>query len=136
MAIAMECFNIIVPKAVIADRFPGGLVQYEKEGGLTYLADEYLTRGGAMNWYDVETIIQHLAQFGIRYLDHAGQSVDIVVVDMFRGPMTPCDWIEFDSGDQGPRCWLRGTNPGNLVKPNRPADQEGTIVAFRHLPGL
>lgn len=130
MAIAMEFFNVVVPKALIAAKYPGGVVQYQKDGGATFLEDEYLTRGGAMNWFDVEMIIRHLEQFGFRYLDENGKAVDIVVVDMFRGPMTRCDWIDFDIGKDGPRCWLRGTPPGDLAKPNRPDDYKDTIVAF------
>jgi hypothetical protein len=130
MAIAMEFFNIIVPKALIGAKYPGGVAQYEKDGGPTFLEDEYLTRGGAMNWFDVEMIIRQLEKFGFRHLDESGKSVDIVVVDMLRGPMTPCDWIEFDSGIDGPRCWLRGTAAGNLSKPNRPDIEKDRHFAF------
>ena len=131
MAIAMECINIIVPKAVIAAKYPGGVAQYQKDGGPTFLEDDYLTRGGTMNWYDAETVIRDLEKLGIQYLDGNGKAVEIVVVDMIKGPLTPCDWIEFDCGKDGPRCWLRGTEPGNLSKPDRPDDQDNTIVAIR-----
>jgi hypothetical protein len=130
MAIAMEYINIVVPKAVIAAKYPGGVAQCQKEYGPSFLEDEYLTRGGAMIWFDGQRIIRHLEQFGIRYLDENGKSVEIVVVDMIKGPTTPCDWVEFDSGKDGPRCWLRGTPPGELSKPNRPEDYRDTIVAF------
>jgi hypothetical protein len=130
MAIAMEFFNIIVPKDVIVAKYPGGLAQYRKDGGPTFLEDEYLTRGGAMNWFDVEMIIRQLAKFGIRYLDESGKSLDIVVVDMINGPRTPCDWIDFDNADEGPRCWLRGTVPGKLSKLNRPDNYRDTIMRF------
>jgi hypothetical protein len=131
MAIAMEFFNIIIPKTVIAANYPGGVDRCMKDGGPGTLEDEYLIRGGAMSWYDMERIIRYFEQFGIRYLDERGKAVDMVVVDMLRGPMTPCDWIEFDSGKDGPRCWLHGTPPGALSKPNRPADYNDTIVVFR-----
>jgi hypothetical protein len=130
MAIAMECFNTIVRKSVIAEKYPGGLAQCKEDCGATFIEDEYLIRGGAMNWFDVERGIRHFEKFGIRYLDENGRAVDIVVVDMIRGPTTPCDWIEFDTGVEGPRCWLRGTSPGALSKPNRPNPEDDVFFAF------
>ena len=135
MAIAMEFYNIVIPKAVIAANYPGGIDQYKKDCGPAFLEDEYLTRGGAMNMFDVDHGIRHLQQFGIRYLDEQGKSVDIVVVDMQKGPMTPCDWIEFDDGMDRPRCWLRGTPPGPLSKPDRPDDYQDTIIKFQATNG-
>jgi hypothetical protein len=130
MAIAMECYNIVVRKAVVADKYPGGLAQFKEDCGATFIEDEYLTRGGAMNWFDVEQGIRHFEKFGIRYLDEFGKAVDIVVVDMLRGPTTPCDWIEFENGIEGPRCWLRGTSPGALSKPNRPNPDNDVFFAY------
>src|SRR6266568_5016139 len=130
MAIAMEFFNIIVPKSVITAKYPGGIAQCKKDGGPGILEDEHLIRGGAMNWSDVEMIIRHLERCGMRHLDENGRSVDIVVVDMIRGPLTPCNWIEFDSCKGAPRCWLRNTAPGELVKPDRPDDYKDIIVGF------
>src|SRR5437868_6345137 len=86
MAIAMEGFNTIVRKAVIAKRYPGGVAQFQKDCGPSFIEDEYLTRGGAMSWSDVERGILHLEKFGMRYLDESGNAVDIVVVDMISGP--------------------------------------------------
>jgi hypothetical protein len=130
MAIAMEFFNIIVPKAAIVAKYPGGIAQYRKDGGLTLLEDEYLTRGGAMNWYDVEMIVRQLESLGLRHLDENGKAVDIVVVDMLRGPTSPCDWVDFDNAVDGPRCWLHGTEPGKLSKPNRPDIEKDRHFAF------
>jgi hypothetical protein len=136
MAIAMECFNVIVRKPVITAKYPGGISQCRKDAGPGFLEDEYLIRGGAMSWHDVEMIIRHFEQYGVRYLDDNGKAVDIVVVDMLRGPMAPCDWIEFDSGKEGPRCWLRGTPPGPLSKPDRPSDNMDTMIVWKTINGV
>jgi hypothetical protein len=120
MAIALEFYSVVIPKATVAAKYPGGLAQCKEDFGPTFLMDEHLIRGGAMNWYDVEMGIRQLESRGLRYLDNDGRAVDIVVVDMIRGPMTPCDWIDFDNGPEGPRCWLRGFPPGALSKLARP----------------
>ena len=128
MAIAMEFYNVIVPKSVILSKYPGGVEQYKKDARRAFLEDQYLTRTGAMNWHDVEYIIHHLEDRGIRYLDENGKPVEIIVVCMIRGPLTPCDWIDFDNGELGPRCWLRGTEPGELSKPEQPAKPEEIVI--------
>ncbi len=130
MAIAMEFFNVVVAKKVVAAKYPGGIAQYIIDCGPTMLEDEYLIRRGAMGWFDVQLIISSLENVGFRFLDEIGKAVDIVVVDMIKGPMTPCDWLEFDSGKDGPRCWLRGAAPGDLSKSNRRGAEDQTIIAF------
>lgn len=44
-----------------------------------------------------------------------GQWKDLCVVDQFRGPTLPCEWIEFDRAQQ---CvWLKGSERGEIVVP-------------------
>jgi uncharacterized protein (DUF1810 family) len=73
---------------------------------------------------DTANFIQCLESCGLRFLDDEHNAIDIVVVDMLGGPTTRCDWITFDSAKDGPRCWLRGTNPGRLSKPYHEDDMD------------
>jgi hypothetical protein len=136
MAIAMECVNVVVSKAVIKAKYVGGLPQYKTDRpNQTFLEDDNLTRVGFMSWPDAMTWIACLEASCLQFKDDNDKALDIAVIDLIKGPTIECDWIEFDSGELGPRCWLTGTQPGPLVKPNRPPGAENpTFVVFRGWP--
>ena len=67
---------------------------------------------------DVEWFVESLTASSSLTLLDAGAFVDIAVVDSIFGPTAPCPWLEFGSGDDGQsRCWLSGTDPGDLAVP-------------------
>lgn len=60
----------------------------------TLCADGELVRVGFMTPDDTEAWIAGLERRGLVYL-REGRAVDLVVVDQLRGPVAPCDWLEF-----------------------------------------
>jgi len=125
MAIEMECLSVVVPKSVIELRYPGGLSQYRDDcPNQTFLEDEHLTRIGFMAPSDVKNFTDHLIALGLVFLDERMRSVELVVVDMMGGPTTDCKWLKFKNDERGSRCWLRGTRPGKLSKPERAPDEK------------
>lgn len=60
----------------------------------TLCADDHLVRVGFMQSADVEAFVNTLGAHGIHYLSD-DTVVDLVVVDQQRGPMVPCEWLQF-----------------------------------------
>ncbi len=115
MAILMICENVVVKKQTIAEKYPGGLTQYREDCPTeTYLEDEHLTRIAFMNHRDVDVLLDRLQGLGLTIADEE-QSGEVVVVNMFFGMETECDWLEGSSGPGGLRCWLLGTEPGEVM---------------------
>jgi len=118
MSIQIECLNVVIQKKTIETKYPGGLSRYKADcPNQTFLEDEYLTRVGFMNPLDVSDFINRLLNLGFKFLDDQERCVDMVVVDMMTGPTAECDWLEFNSTEAVPHCWLYGTSPGQMSKP-------------------
>jgi hypothetical protein len=111
VAILLECCNVIVSKAVVAARYPGGVSGYRADcPNGTYTEDEHLTRVSFMGWQGVEAFVARLvAAAGL-------VAADVAVVDTAGGPIGECDWLEWTCDGLGSRCWLRGTPEGALCR--------------------
>jgi hypothetical protein len=124
MAVLAPCISIIVAVRTLEERYPGGVERYELAcPNQTFCRDEHLTRIGFMGPADVERFVESITATSSLTLLDGGVFVDIAVVDSFFGPTAPCPWLEFGFGDDGDaspgqcRCWLSGTDPGDLAVP-------------------
>jgi hypothetical protein len=121
MAIRLEFINIIVPRGTVARLadLPAWMATMNPNGGSfleTCWYDAHLFREGAMNRGDAEDIVEVWRERGLTPLARrAGQDCwkDLCVALSGRGPTLPCDWLEYDAGQN---CvWLKGTSPGEVV---------------------
>ena len=104
MAIELEFINLIVPRSIIEEKYPGGweqcLADYEGVIGGRVWYDEYLFRDGAMNPRDITYLVEEWGNMGFHTHDGGDTPVkwvDVCVVEgMFGGATLPCDWIEVD----------------------------------------
>jgi hypothetical protein len=101
MAIQLEFINFIVPIDIIKEKYPNGWVGCLKDhqhliGGRVWY-DNYLFRDGAMNPYDIESLVNYWKALGFQ--PYEGQDkpqkwIDCCVVEaLFGGPTLPCAWI-------------------------------------------
>lgn len=112
MAVLVEAISVVVRLDRIARFYPGGWRSFREDiSNATFCADDELARVGFLNPKDVERFVDVLSGRGLAYLDN-GKCLDLAVVDQQRGPMMPCEWLEFGRlpfGDEGGRvsaCWL------------------------------
>ena len=118
MSVLAEAISVVIPRTVLERKYPGGTERYRRDcPNRTYCADEYLSRIGFMVPDDVGAFVEHLARYGLVHL-RDGRSVDISVVDQFRGVTAPCNWLEVRLLDEGYSiAWLAGTDPKVLAYP-------------------
>ena len=120
MAIALEFIDLVVPIALIRQKYPGGWAQclqdHERLIGGRVWFDEYLLRDGAMNPADIESLVEEWMSLGFQPTAEVdGQRIwqDCCVVEsMLGGPTLPCDWLELS--EDGRSAWLKGTQPGEI----------------------
>jgi hypothetical protein len=119
MSVLAEAISVITPIEVLDAKYPGGLAAYRRDcPNATYCADTRLTRVGFMVPDDVRHYVEQLAARGLTHI-RGGKAVDLVVVDQFQGPTTPCDWIEGGRHPGGySAVWASGTDPGTLAHPS------------------
>ena len=124
MAVLIEAISVVVRSEPLLDRFGNDWERFKNEvPNQTLCADGEIVRVGFMVPIDVQRFVEGLERHGLQYL-REGRSVDLVVVDQIRGPMVPCDWIEFGhvsvgSGRQNrvAVCRLKGSLATQVVMP-------------------
>jgi hypothetical protein len=122
MAIMTEFINLIVPRIIIEQKYPGGWAQWleahaELIGGRVCY-DDHLFHDGAMNPMDIGTIVESWTAMGFECVDEKdGQKywTEACVYEPIFGSATlPCDWIETDKTNRfvslkgAPVCELAG----------------------------
>lgn len=120
MAIALEFIDLVVPIALIRQKYPGGWAQclqdHERLIGGRVWFDEYLLRDGAMNPADIESLVEEWMSLGFQPTAEVdGQRIwqDCCVVEsMLGGPTLPCEWLALS--EDGRSAWLKGTQPGEI----------------------
>ena len=120
MAIALEFIDLVVPIALIRQKYPGCWAQclqdHERLIGGRVWFDEYLLRDGAMNPADIESLVEEWMSLGFQPTAEVdGQRIwqDCCVVEsMLGGPTLPCEWLELS--EDGRSAWLKGTQPGEI----------------------
>jgi len=123
MAIKLEFIDIIVPRFIIEQKFPGGWqawhAHYESVIGLSVWFDDHLFRAGAMNPIDAQNILDDWGYLGFELTgtNSSGEEVwqDVCVSGrIFGGATLPCEWLALDSNGD---AYLTGTEPGKAVGP-------------------
>lgn len=109
MAIALECYSLIVPVTVIERKYPGGWRQCLHDHGLAddipecgaCWHDGQLFRDGAMNPFDLHMLIERWKKLGFRETRRKqGRkiSADFCIHAMFSpAPVHPCEWIDINA---------------------------------------
>jgi hypothetical protein len=119
MGVLVEALSVVVPVAVLDDKYAGGLSQYECDApNATFCTDGYLTRIGFMSPHDVRAHIDSLKTRGLEFQKDA-HFVHIAVVDQVQGPTAPCAWLRCGKHSLGfGVAWLLGTSPSPMSAPS------------------
>ena len=88
----------------------------------------------------VRDFVTNMEQRGLHYLRN-GVASDLVVVDQQRGPLVPCDWIEFGhvslGGDPGKRvaaCKQKGSTLAQVICPEGWTFEFSLSASFGFVP--
>lgn len=118
MSVLAEALSVIVPRERLAQGFPGGVSEYRSRvPNRTYCEDDNLTRVGFMTPDDVHQWLNFLGRTPGLTLATDDRWIDVAVVDQFRGPTAPCEWLEFAREAELSRVWLHGLPEGALSTP-------------------
>lgn len=132
MAVLIEALTVLVQKPIVEARFPGGLIEFERtvEAVCVY-GDADLVCLLFMSPADVADLCNFLAEYNLEY-NVDGAARDLVVVDMQRGPLLPCDWVRFGSvelhGHTVAAAWHRDSTDTTVATPEGWAF-EGSLTA-------
>jgi hypothetical protein len=95
MAVLIEAISVVVKRASIEAKYPGGFEAFVRNApNRTLCADTAVVRLGFMTPADVEAFVKSLQQHGLTYIA-GGKAQDLIVVDQQRGFLVPCDWADF-----------------------------------------
>ncbi len=110
MSITIQCYTVVIRIDAIKKKYLGGIEAFEKEN--RSWMDEDLAGVAFMSISDAEEFIDTLVSKGFEYIVN-GTCADITIVDMFRGRLLRCEWIETsvenppDKATVKPTCWLK-----------------------------
>ena len=158
MPVIVEGISVVVRADAIASKLQGGMEEFLSfVPNQTYCADNELARVGFMTPMDTEAFVRRLTEAGLAHLQDRA-SVDIVVVDQLKGPLSQCSWVEYgrialdSEGTQKVAvCRLRGSGSNRIVMPFGwtfakslsnshtfvPTEQVSATMKFlRHEPGI
>jgi hypothetical protein len=120
MAIMTEFLNLIVPIAIIEEKYPGGWERCLKDhqvaiGGRVWF-DDYLFRDGAMNPIAMEQLLNQWWKLGFEcYAEKDGIKYwkDLCVYEgTLEGTPMTCDWLAEDPMSR--TVYLKGTGMGEI----------------------
>jgi hypothetical protein len=118
MAILIEALNVVVRRALLEQRFPGGTTGFEDiVPNQTFCADDHLVRVGFMDPASVGEFVATLERYGFQLFD-GSTFTDVAVVDQLRGLTAPAPWLTMGKAEQGHAfAYMTGTPPGTLQTP-------------------
>lgn len=117
MAVLIETYSVVVRRATLDAKYPGGSAAYERDRpNETYCADEHLTRVGFMVLDDAKRFVAALAGRGLTP-SRDDAAADVAITSDRTGPLLPCDWLETAAWEGTPLAWLAGTTPTALHAP-------------------
>jgi hypothetical protein len=125
MAVLIEAISVVIRTDALLEAFNNDWGQFKNTvPNATLCADGELVRLGFMTPEDAEHYVKRLEAQGLGHLED-GRTKNIVIVDQLRGPLAPCDWIEFghislDAGatQRVAACRLKGSTSPTLTKPD------------------
>lgn len=140
MAVLVEAISVIIRRATIEKKYPGGWEGFVSNApNDTLCADEDIARLGFMTPDDVEVFVKRLEGFGFRFLAE-GKAVDLAVADQIHGITAPCDWLEFgrvnlsDNSDTCAACRLTQSKSGEFATPKGWAYKKSLSRHFGYVP--
>lgn len=141
MAVLIEAISVVIRADAVEDRYPGGWDAFALAApNQTLCADGEVIRIGFMSPLDVEAFVNSLRQYNILYREH-GKARDIAVVDQMRGPLTPCEWINFgqinlngEPAKQVAACKLAGSQLSKIVTPPGWAFENSLSASYGFVP--
>jgi len=115
LAVALECINVIVRKAAVERRFPGGLDGFARHEliGVTLAEDDHLMRVGFMSGSDAFRFVTELEAAGLLYREEDDSSDVAVVVSGGDAP----PWLAVGDVNGSPACWASDHPAGELARP-------------------
>jgi tetratricopeptide (TPR) repeat protein len=117
MAILIEAFTVIVRKATLQAKYPGGVEALQRAcPNNTGCGDEHLFRAGFMVADDARTFVARLAEAGLTP-EKDGVSEDVAIVSQFTGPFKACPWLKLGKFREHVIAWLDGADVGDLIAP-------------------
>lgn len=127
MAVALEFIDLLIPVALIREKYPGGLeacaADHERLLGRRVWLDEHLFRDGALTLPEIDARIAGWAVLGFKPWSGSGASrcwSELCVVDLRQGgPTMPCAWLAYDADSR--IAWYTGTARGAIAGPTRRA---------------
>lgn len=123
VAIVLDCINIIIPRAVLDKKYPGGTRAYISERsdyvGRKVWFDDFLVREGGMGPFEIFIICEKLKSLKFRETSRRMGRIswrDYCVVDcLSRNSYMDCTWLAI-SEDFGSACHVDDSSL-NLVGP-------------------
>jgi hypothetical protein len=130
MSLLIEGISIVTKKAIIMDKYRGGLGQYIEDcPNSSFCADEHLTAIMFQTLDDAYRWIRRLEIHGLTFIKK-GHFADIAMVEKFIGPLVwKCNWLRFvrarakyfnfdlDINAKISVCRMAGTQLGKLSVP-------------------
>jgi len=126
MAIALEFIDVVIPIAMIRERYPGGwqqcMLDHAALLGRRVWHDQHLFRDGAMSAPEAQALVEGWVTLGFEPMEMRRKGMywkDLCVVNWrLGGPTLPCDWLAFDASSR--TAHLAGVDPGPLAWRGQP----------------
>jgi hypothetical protein len=110
MAVEIEFANVIIRKAALMAKYPGGLDAFAASDLPNYNEDLHLVRIGFMSTGEALDLADDLRERGLIFDDTKDSEVAIV-----QHESCPA-WLATGQVGNSSGCWLAGTDPGPLVQ--------------------
>ena len=110
MAVEIEFANVIIRKAALEAKYPGGLEAFVATDLPNYTEDLHLARIGFMSTTEALDLADDLRQRGLTFDDTKHSEVAIV-----QHESCPA-WLTTGKVGDSMGCWLADTDPGPLVR--------------------
>jgi hypothetical protein len=123
VAVAIKFNNVVVRKSAVADKLAGALPPALRAWAVQPVTDSGLLVWPAlMDWETPEGIAGALRQAGLRHGFDGGSDFAVVAPGF---PESYPEWLEVGHVGTRRACWLKGTDPGELVDWRRGAEPSG-----------
>ena len=109
MAVELEFVSVIIRKAALTEKFPGGIDAFAATELPNYVEDNHLVRVGFMSISEACNLTNSLKEFGIDCNDKMQSEMAVVLYDSYP------KWLSVGLIDGSASCWLAGREPGHLV---------------------
>lgn len=126
MSLPIKFYTVIVRESVITAKVDGGPPRLREQ--MKGIAEAGLIRWVCMSPGDVDLIVNRLEHHGLT-LPATGPDADIAVLDMMRGLLSPCTWLEVLGADLEPKRVRLALQLDLYAEPSGGAAQSGSGLA-------